>query len=318
MSVFPAVPRIALTATADSETKEEIIEKLDLKAARIFTTGFDRPNIRYSVTPKEKAKDRLLEFIEAEHPKEAGIIYCVSRKKAESTAEWFTAKGHLTLPYHAGLTTDERTRNQDRFLNEEGVTISATIAFGMGIDKSNVRFVAHLDMPRSIESYYQETGRAGRDGLPADAWMAYGMQDIVLQQRMIDNSDAPPKRKRIEKGKLDAILGFSESSGCRREVLLRYFGEDFSGPCENCDTCKNPIETWDGTLEAQKALSCIYRTGQHFGAAYLTDILTGKSNERIEGFGHDKLQVFRHRQGARLEAVAFDISPATRARPCRY
>lgn len=288
---FPSVPRIALTATADELTRTEIITRLRLEAARIFVSSFDRPNIRYAISEKHNARDQLLEFIRANHAGEAGIVYCLSRKKVDETAEWLTAHGIPALPYHAGLDQQSRMRHQERFVNEDGMVIVATIAFGMGIDKPDVRFVAHLDLPKSIEAYYQETGRAGRDGLPANAWMAYGLGDVVQQRRMIDESEADETFKRISYGKLDALVGLAEAAGCRRVRLLAYFGE-VSTPCGNCDNCLNPPRVWDGTEAAQKALSCAYRTGQRFGAGHLIDILRGNVTERVQRFRHDELKTF--------------------------
>jgi ATP-dependent DNA helicase RecQ len=290
---FPNVPRIALTATADESTRKEIIMRLGLESAKIVVSGFDRPNIRYRITQKEKPRDQLLRFITDEHEGDAGIVYCLSRKKVDSTAEWLKEKGFSkALPYHAGMSTDDRQRNHDRFLREEGVIIVATIAFGLGIDKPDVRFVAHMDLPKSIEAYYQETGRAGRDGLPANAWMAYGMQDFVLLRRMIDGSEASDDRKLVERQKLDALVTLCEVSTCRRKMLLGYFSEERPERCENCDTCLEPVEMYDGTIVAQKALSCVSRTGQRFGAAYIADVLLGKDMDRIRQFGHDKLSTF--------------------------
>jgi ATP-dependent DNA helicase RecQ len=288
---FPDVPRIALTATADELTRAEIITRLQLEKARVFISSFDRPNIRYAIAEKHNARDQLLEFIRANHAGEAGIVYCLSRKKVDETAEWLSAQGIPALPYHAGLDQETRARHQERFVNENGVVIVATIAFGMGIDKPDVRFVAHLDLPKSIEAYYQETGRAGRDGLPADAWMAYGLGDVVQQRRMIAESEANETFKRVSYGKLDALVGLAEAAGCRRVRLLAYFGEA-STPCGNCDNCLDPPRVWDGTEAAQKALSCVYRTGQRFGAGHLIDILRGNATERVQRFRHDKLKTY--------------------------
>jgi ATP-dependent DNA helicase RecQ len=288
---FPQVPRIALTATADPQTRDEIVSRLALGSARLFVSSFDRPNIRYRIVDKTEARAQLLRFIRDEHPGEAGIVYCLSRRKVDETAAWLAGQGIRALPYHAGMDTAERAQNQARFQRDEGIVMVATIAFGMGIDKPDVRFVAHLDLPKSIEGYYQETGRAGRDGLPADAWMAYGLADVVQQRRMIDQSEGGEDFKRVSTAKLDALLGLCETAGCRRVRLLAYFGED-SSPCGNCDTCLEPPQTWDGTEAARKALSAIYRTGQRFGAMHLIEVLRGKPGERVSRWGHDKLNVF--------------------------
>jgi ATP-dependent DNA helicase RecQ len=290
---FPHIPRIALTATADEPTRNEIIRRLDLAAAEQFIASFDRPNICYRITQNQgNARDALLRFILNEHENDAGIVYCLSRNKVEQTAEWLCSQGLKALPYHAGLPTRTRQQHQQRFLMEDGVIIVATIAFGMGIDKPDVRFVAHLNMPKSIEAYYQETGRAGRDGLPADAWMMYGLQDVIKLRQMMDMSTADEKHKRTEQQKLQSMLGFCELTTCRRQGLLRYFGEQLEQPCGNCDTCLTPVETWDATVVAQKALSAVHRSGQRFGVSYLVDVLQGKDSERIKRFGHDKLSVY--------------------------
>ncbi|MCO7223885.1 DNA helicase RecQ [Pleionea sp. CnH1-48] len=289
---YPHVPRVALTATADANTRNEIAERLSLQQGRMFISGFDRPNIRYQITQSPNARDALLRFIRSEHEDHAGIVYCLSRKKVEQTAQWLADKGLTALPYHAGLSAEVRQQNQTRFLQEDKVIIVATIAFGMGIDKPDVRFVAHLNLPKSIEAYYQETGRAGRDGLPSSAWMSYGLQDVITLRQMLESSQANDQFKRVERYKLDAILGFCELVTCRRQALLSYFGDQMPEPCGNCDTCLNPVETWDATVVAQKALSCVYRTGERFGVNYLVDVLLGKDNERIKSFGHDKLSVF--------------------------
>ena len=289
---FPTIPRIALTATADEKTREEIIKRLALEQAESFISGFDRPNIRYRIVQKQSAKQQLLRFIKTEHSGDAGIIYCLSRKKVESTASWLAMKGIKALPYHARLSNETKQENQHRFLVEEGIVIVATIAFGMGIDKPNVRFVAHLDLPKSIEGYYQETGRAGRDGEPANAWMAYGLQDVITLRQMLANSTADETHKRVEFHKLESMLALCELVSCRRQALLAYFGDELKENCGNCDTCLEPVETWDGTLAAQQALSCIYRTEQRFGVNYLIDVLLGKSNERVVSFGHDKQSTF--------------------------
>ncbi len=289
---FPNIPRIALTATADDKTREEIISRLALEQAGSFISGFDRPNIRYRIVQKQNAKQQLLHFIRAEHSGDAGIVYCLSRKKVEATAQWLSEKGINALPYHARLPNEVKQQNQHRFLMEEGVVIVATIAFGMGIDKPNVRFVAHLDLPKSIEGYYQETGRAGRDGEPANAWMAYGLQDVITLRQMLAGSNADETHKRLEFHKLDAMLALCEMVSCRRQALLAYFGDELKQGCGNCDTCLEPVETWDGTVVAQQALSCIYRTEQRFGVTYLIDVLLGKSNERIKNFAHDKQSTF--------------------------
>jgi ATP-dependent DNA helicase RecQ len=288
---FPDVPRIALTATADEITRAEIIERLNLTGSRLFVSSFDRPNIRYRIVEKGNARAQLLNFLQTEHPGDAGIIYCLSRRKVEETAAWLEEEGISALPYHAGMDTQTRAMNQSRFLREDGIVMTATIAFGMGIDKPDVRFVAHLDLPKSIEGYYQETGRAGRDGLPADAWMAYGLGDVVNQRRMIDTSEAPDQIKRIAGAKLDALLGLAESTSCRRVRLLDYFGEP-SAPCGNCDVCLEPPQVWDGTEAARKALSCAFRTGQRFGAGHLVDVLLGHDNDKVQQWEHDKLSVF--------------------------
>ena len=290
---FPRVPRIALTATADEATRREIRQRLDLDDASAFISGFDRPNIRYRIDQGGAgSRERLLRFIRDQHPGEAGIVYCLSRKRVDEVAAWLAAKGLDALPYHAGLPAETREANQRRFLNEEGVIIVATIAFGMGIDKPNVRFVAHLNLPKSIEAYYQETGRAGRDGLPADAWMLYGLQDVITLRQMMEGSEANEQFKRVERHKLDAMLGLCEMTGCRRQALLTYFGDPEPDPCGNCDNCLSPPETWDATVPAQKALSCVHRTGQRFGVNYLIDVLTGKDDERIQRFGHHQLSTF--------------------------
>ena len=289
---FPEVPRIALTATADAPTRAEIIERLQLEQARQFISSFDRPNIRYRVALKNNARQQLLSFLESEHPGDAGIVYCLSRKKVEETAAWLKEQGRDALPYHAGLDAALRSRNQSRFLREEGVIMVATVAFGMGIDKPNVRFVVHLDLPKSMEGYYQETGRAGRDGLPANAWMAYGLGDVVSMRQMLLSGDAPEERKRVELQKLDALLGFCESTACRHQSLLRYFGQEHPGNCGECDNCLSPVDTWDATRAAQMALSCIYRTGQRFGVAHLIDVLLGKATAKVEQFNHQKLSTF--------------------------
>jgi len=289
---FPEVPRIALTATADEPTRREIITRLKLEDARVFISSFDRPNIRYRIGQAgngPSARDRLLRFIRDEHANDAGIVYCLSRKRVDEIAAWLAAQGLTALPYHAGLAAETRAANQSRFLNEEGVIIVATIAFGMGIDKPNVRFVAHLNLPKSVEAYYQETGRAGRDGLPADAWMIYGLQDVITLRQMLEAGDSDDAHKRVERHKLDAMLGLCELTACRRQALLTYFGETLSQACGNCDTCLEPPEAWDATVPAQKALSCVHRTGQRFGVNYLIDVLLGKDDDRIRRFGHDRL-----------------------------
>ena len=288
---FPEVPRIALTATADAQTRAEIVARLQLEDAQQFVSSFDRPNIRYQIVEKADPRKQLLDFIQAEHRGDAGIVYCLSRKKVEETAAWLEKQGIRALPYHAGMDTQTRQRNQDAFLREDGVVMAATIAFGMGIDKPDVRFVAHLDLPKSIEGYYQETGRAGRDGTPADAWMTYGLSDVVQQRRMIQSGDADEQFKRVGLAKLDALLALCEATTCRRVRLLNYFGED-AQPCGNCDVCSNPPATWDGSVAAQKALSAVYRTGSRFGAVHLIDVLLGHASDKVQQWGHDKLGVF--------------------------
>ncbi len=288
---FPAVPRIALTATADPQTRAEIIERLGLADARTFISSFDRPNILYRIVEKANARAQLLGFLRAEHAGDAGIVYCLSRRKVEETAAMLADEGVRALPYHAGMDAQTRAANQARFLREDGIVMVATIAFGMGIDKPDVRFVAHLDLPKSIEGYYQETGRAGRDGEPANAWMTYGLGDVVNHRRMIEQSEADTQFKRVAGAKLDALLGLCEATGCRRVRLLDYFGEA-SEPCGNCDVCLDPPQVWDGTVAAQKALSCVFRTGQRFGAVHLIDVLRGKETDRVEQWGHRELSTF--------------------------
>ena len=289
---WPEVPRVALTATADAPTRREIAERLALEDARQFVSSFDRPNIRYRVEGKHDGRRQLLDFIEAGHRGQAGIVYCLSRRKVEATAEYLATRGIDALPYHAGLDASVRAANQRRFLREDGIVMVATIAFGMGIDKPDVRFVAHLDLPKSLEGYYQETGRAGRDGEPAEAWLAYGLGDAVLLGRMIEDSESGDERKWLERRKLDALIGYCESTRCRRQQLLGWFGEAHPGDCGNCDNCLDPSQSWDGTVAAQKALSCVYRSGQRFGAAHLVDILRGADTAKIRQFGHDALSTY--------------------------
>jgi ATP-dependent DNA helicase RecQ len=291
---FPEVPRIALTATADMDTRKEIIERLGLDEAKLFVSSFDRPNISYQIIDKANSRAQLLSFLRMEHSGDAGIVYCLSRKKVEETAAWLTAQGLRALPYHAGMDMQERSQNQERFLREEGIVMVATIAFGMGIDKPDVRFVAHLDLPKSIEGYYQETGRAGRDGQAANAWMVYGLGDVIQQRRMIEESEAQLKFKQVAARKLEAMLSLCETTTCRRLRMLSYFGEstDDMAACGNCDVCLNPPQVWDATVEVQKALSCVYRAGQNFGAGHLIDILRGNLTERVKEWHHDRLTTF--------------------------
>lgn len=291
---FSDVPRIALTATADMDTRKEIIERLGLDEARIFVSSFDRPNIRYQIIDKTNSRAQLLTFLRTEHSGDAGIVYCLSRKKVEETAAWLTAQGLRAVAYHAGMSMQERSLNQERFLREEGIVIVATIAFGMGIDKPDVRFVAHLDLPKSIEGYYQETGRAGRDGQAANAWMVYGLGDVIQQRRMIEESEAQLKFKQVAARKLEAMLSLCETTTCRRLRMLSYFGEttDDMTACGNCDVCLNPPQVWDATVEVQKALSCVYRAGQNFGTGHLIDILRGNLTERVKQWHHDRLTTF--------------------------
>ena len=288
---FPAVPRMALTATADFQTRAEIVERLQLRAAREFVSSFDRPNIRYQIVEKENGRRQLLDFIRSEHAGDAGIVYCLSRKKVEETAEFLNENGLHALPYHAGMDNAIRSRHQSRFLREDGIVMVATIAFGMGIDKPDVRFVAHLDLPKSLEGYYQETGRAGRDGTPANAWMAYGLQDVVQQRRMIEESEADSSYKRVQSGKLDAMLGLCETLSCRRVRLLDYFGQS-STPCGNCDTCMTPPVSFDATEAVQKLLSTIYRVGQRFGAVHVLEVLRGVDAEKVRQWRHHELSTF--------------------------
>jgi len=289
--LFPNVPRIALTATADMRTREEIVQRLHLHNAERFLSSFDRPNIFYRIVPKDQPRKQLLAFL-AERKGDAGIVYCLSRKKVDEVAAFLSVQGFPALPYHAGLPNDLRAYHQKRFLNEEGLIMVATIAFGMGIDKPNVRFVAHMDLPKSLEAYYQETGRAGRDGLPADAWMAYGLQDVLLLKQMLNNSEGDERHKRLEQHKLDAMLALCEETRCRRQTLLAYFDEDMPSPCGHCDNCIDGVQTWDATEPARQALSAIYRSGQRYGVGHLVDLLLGRDNEKVRGPGHQHLSVF--------------------------
>ena len=290
--MFPDVPRIALTATADPKTRQEIYEQLDLTGAKQFVSSFDRPNIRYTIADGAGGRERLWRFIQSGHAENAGIVYCLSRNAVEETAAFLCRKGRIALPYHAGMPSELRQQHQERFLREDGIIIVATIAFGMGIDKPDVRFVGHLNMPKSIEAYYQETGRAGRDGEPADAWMAYGLQDVIMIRQMLAASEAGDERKRVEHQKLEAMLALCELTTCRRQAILSYFSEELAEPCGNCDNCITPPQTIDGTEHARKALSCIYRTGQRFGVNYLIDVLQGREDERICRNAHDKVSTF--------------------------
>ena len=288
---YPGVPRIALTATADPHTREDIIDKLALHSAEVFTTSFDRPNIAYEIVERDQPRQQLLRFL-SRHKGSSGIVYCLSRAKVEDTAEWLNGQGVRALAYHAGMERSVRDANQDAFLKEEDLCLVATVAFGMGIDKPNVRYVAHLDLPGSVEAYYQETGRAGRDGLPSDVWMAYGMADVIQRGRMIDEGNSGDDIKRVERAKLNALLGICETPGCRRQAILAHFGEAHAGQCGNCDTCLKPVETWDGTEAAIKALAAVYRTGERFGTGHLIDVLLGTVNEKTSRFGHVDMPVF--------------------------
>jgi len=296
---FPGVPRMALTATADPATRADIIERLGLQNATVFASSFDRPNISYTMVQRQKGKEQLLDFL-ATRRGESGIVYCLSRKKVEEAATWLNGQGVRALPYHAGMDPGARSRNQDAFIKEDGVVMTATVAFGMGIDKPDVRFVAHLDMPGSIEAYYQETGRAGRDGDPAAAWMCYAMSDVVLRRRMIDEGAAPDEVKRVERSKLNALLNICETTRCRRQEILSWFGEAYPGNCGNCDNCLTPADTWDATDAVIKAMSAIYRTGERFGMMHVVDVLTGKATEKVGRLGHDRLAVFG--KGADVDA----------------
>jgi len=288
---FPEVPRLALTATADSRTREEIIDRLALFQPEVFVSSFDRPNIRYAVEEKGESKAQLLKFLQG-HKNQAGIVYCMSRNRVDGISAWLAQRGVKALPYHAGLSADERSDNQRRFLREDAVVMVATIAFGMGIDKPDVRFVAHLDLPKSMEAYYQETGRAGRDGLPSVAWMVYGLADVVRIAKMVQDSNASEQHKRIERSKIDSLLGWCETNTCRRRALLRYFGEERKEVCGNCDICLNPPKTWDATEDAQKLLSNVYRTGQRFGSGHVIDVLRGKETAKVNQFGHQALSTY--------------------------
>jgi ATP-dependent DNA helicase RecQ len=289
---FPNVPRIALTATADEQTRNEIVTRLRLEQAAQFVVGFDRPNIRYRIGLKQNARQQLLQFLKTEHPDHAGIVYCLSRKKTEETASWLTTQGFNALPYHAGLSAELRAAHQARFLREDTVIMVATIAFGMGIDKPDVRFVAHLDLPKTIEAYYQETGRAGRDGEPADAWMIYGLQDVIKLRQMMQGSQGNEQHKRIEQHRLNAMLGLCEITSCRRQTLLQYFGETYPEPCGNCDSCLEPAQTWEATEACRMALSAVARTGERFGVNHLIDVLKGKETDKIWQFDHHHLPTF--------------------------
>lgn len=289
--LFPDVPRIALTATADAPTRKDIVERLHLKNGRTFISGFDRPNIHYSILPKNNPRQQILDFIQERYPGKSGIIYCGTRSLTEETAQWFKDRGLNALPYHAGMSKENRETNQRKFQNEDDVIMVATIAFGMGIDKPDVRFVAHMSLPKNIEAYYQETGRAGRDGMPAHALLLFGLTDVVMQSRFIDEAQTEDHQKRIEHQKLNALIGLCEAACCRRQVILEYFSDTCSA-CGNCDNCDNPPETVDATITAQKAMSCVYRTGQRFGVSYLIDVLLGKTDDRIIKFGHNKISTF--------------------------
>ena len=289
---FPNVPRIALTATADQRTRQEIADQLNLHDATLFINSFDRPNINYTISEGANARDRLWSFLETEHPHDAGIVYCLSRNKVDKTAAWLERQGRTALPYHAGLSAEMRQEHQRRFLREENIIIVATIAFGMGIDKPDVRFVAHLSLPKSIEAYYQETGRAGRDGAPANAWMSYGLQDVISLRQMAESNDSSEQFKRILHNKLENMLALCEQRHCRRQSILAYFDEPLKEPCGNCDTCLNPPEAWDATEAARKALSCVYKTGQRFGVNYVIDVLLGKDNKRIKQFEHNTISTY--------------------------
>ncbi len=290
---WPTIPRIALTATADAPTRREIVQRLDLHAARVFVSSFDRPNIRYRVVHKDNPRRQLLDFLAA-HTGESGIVYCLSRRKVEETAAFLESHGLTALPYHAGMSAGARAAHQRRFIHEDGVVMTATIAFGMGIDKPDVRFVAHMDLPKSLEGYYQETGRAGRDGEPSEAWLCYGLGDVVTHRKMIEDADSGPERKRLERRKLDALLGYCESSQCRRRLLLAGFGETYGGgdACGNCDNCLSPPACWDASVATQKLMSCIHRTGQRFGAAHVIDVLRGVDTDKVKQFGHQRLSTF--------------------------
>lgn len=289
---YPAVPRVALTATADAATRREIITQLQLEKANVYSHGCDRLNVRYAISGDDNGRERMWRFLQSEHPADSGIVYCLTRKKVEETAEWLRARGRDALPYHAGLSDHARRRHQERFLHEEGVVIVATVAFGMGIDKPDVRFVVHLSLPKSIEAYYQETGRAGRDGLPASAWMNYGLKEIIIFRQWLSESEADEAYKRVEHQKLEAMVGLCELATCRRRAVRAYFGEEPGEDCGNCDNCLDPPQTWEGAEAARKALSCVSRTGERFGVNYLVDVLIGKHNARVRNYRHDRLQVF--------------------------